>query len=384
MAVTKKIFIIAGEASGDRLGASLMSSLRHIAAGATLDISGIGGEWMRREGLTSFFPMEELSLMGFVEILPHIPRLKRRIAQTVAEIENTQPDIVVTIDSPGFTYRVVRQLRENGSMPNTRFVHYVAPTVWAYKPKRAAKTAKLFDALLTLLPFEPPFFEAEGLETHFVGHPIATEAVPNEAEIKDVRQQYDINDEMPVIVAYAGSRTGEVERLLPVYEQVFDGFWERVPHKIVLSTTAAQEERVKRMTANWKNTPLILSDETEKKAILHGAYAVLAKSGTVALEVARAGVPMVTTHKVNPASAWLVRRMLRTDYVNLINILHNRQVIEECIQERCTAEVLSKAMNDITQFDDIRKKQQHAMAQAMEMLASPHPHRAAEVVLADG
>ncbi len=382
MALTKKIFIIAGEASGDRLGGSLISSLRHISVGVTLDIAGIGGEWMKREGLTSLFPMDELSLMGFVEIIPHIPRLLKRIHETVEVIELAQPDVVVTIDSPGFTYRVVKQLRERGKMKNTRFVHYVAPTVWAYKPQRAAKTAELFDALLTVLPFEPPYFEAEGLETHFVGHPIAMETVPNDAEIQEVRSNYDINAKTPVIMAFSGSRSSEVEHLLPVFEEVFDGFWGRVKHKVVLATTATQEAHVRELTAHWHDQPVIISDEAEKKALLHGAYAVLAKSGTVALEVARAGVPMVTAHKVNPLSAWILRRMFKGKYVNLINILHDKEIVHECIQERCTAEVIIPLLNDITQKDDIRNMQHLAMSEAMEMLASPHPHRAAEVVLA--
>ncbi len=163
------IYLIGGEASGDALGAGLMRSLR--AAQPDIRFAGIGGEAMQREGLDSLFPYTDLSIMGFLEVVPHIPALLKRLRQTAHDIAARQPAAVVTIDSPGFNFRLARALKANADTARIKRIHYVAPSVWAYKPGRARKTARLFDALLALLPFEPPYFEKEGLKTTFVGHP---------------------------------------------------------------------------------------------------------------------------------------------------------------------------------------------------------------------
>ncbi|NBQ50691.1 MAG: lipid-A-disaccharide synthase, partial [Marivivens sp.] len=202
-----KVFLLAGEVSGDRLGCALMAGLKELRN--DMEFHGIGGEQMQSHGLTSLFPMEELSIMGLAEVLPKYFHLKRRIRETADEILRLKPDVVITIDAPDFSLRVAKLVKEAS---NIRTVHYVAPSVWAWRPKRAAKMAKVIDHVLALLPFEPPYMTAHGMECDFVGHPVTTEVQATDAEAADFRARFGIGD-APLILALPGSRRGEVSRL---------------------------------------------------------------------------------------------------------------------------------------------------------------------------
>jgi hypothetical protein len=202
-----RVFLIAGEPSGDNLGAALMAGLKALVPGAVFD--GIGGPRMEAEGLRSRFPMDELSVMGIAEVLPRYRHLMRRIRETAAAVVEMQPDVLVTIDSPDFVFRVAKRVKAESPV---RIVHYVAPSVWAWRPGRARKVARLVDQLLTLLPFEPPYFEAEGLRADFVGHPVVAEPVATAAEAAGFRARHGIG-EAPLLMVLPGSRRGEVARL---------------------------------------------------------------------------------------------------------------------------------------------------------------------------
>lgn len=379
-----KIALIAGEASGDRLGGRLMAALRHCEQSEAIQpqFIGIGGVMMEAQGLRSLFDMQELSLMGFAEVLPHARRLTRRIRETVAFIEREKPDVLVTIDSPGFTFRVVKKLRERGIV-RPRLIHYVAPTVWAYKPKRAAKTAALFDALLVLLPFEPPYFEREGLPTHFIGHAV-TEDDYKPAEAKVFRARHGIAEDARLLCVMPGSRRGELTQLLPVFTKALRQM--EVPLRLVIPSTTHSAALLERLQPHWPSVPIIVTDEAEKRAAMLASDLALAKSGTVTLEAAMAGLPMITAYKVNPLSAWLLRRMITTRYVNLINILMEREVIPEYLQQECTPEILSAALSGLAKNADKRAAQKRDYAEALRRLSSPQigkspSHLAAEIVL---
>lgn len=356
------IYLIAGEQSGDLLGARLMQELH---SRSNHQFSGIGGEQMKAQGLSSLFPMSELALMGFVEILPHIPRLLKRVNETVADILAKKPDVIITIDSPGFCNRVVQACRKHfpkNSEHAPRFVHYVAPSVWAYKPGRAKKAARLFDHLLTLLPFEPPYFEKEGLPSTFVGHPLVES--PPRGDGAAFRAQHDISPEQQVILAPAGSRAGELMRHIPLLKETLKHF----PDAITLMPVVPHlKEMAEEMTADWPNR-LIRVDQQDKWNSFAACNAALVKSGTVALELALANVPMVVYYKVNTVSAWLMHFMMLTKYVNLINIIEQRLIVPEFVQENATVEALRSELSLLLSDENSRKQQQSAFHHALTQL----------------
>ncbi len=378
-----KIFIITGEASGDALGAKLMaalkSELQHSPPPSSdgLQFHGIGGERMQAQEMQSIFPMEELSLIGFVEILPHIPNIFRRINQTVEEIIQLQPDVVVTIDAPAFCNRVARKIRKyeeaNSIAAENRLklIHYVAPTVWAYKPKRAEKIAKIYDHLMVLLPFEPPYFERVGLPCTFIGHPIVEEDMAG-GDGTEFRKQNNIATNAPVLALMPGSRSGELKRLLPIFADTVKILAGTIPElSVVILSTRRFEQKLQDETADWPVKAIVVSDKTQKKHALAASDAALVKSGTGSLEVAIASVPMVVAYKVNGFSAWLLKRMIKVNYVNLANIILDKEVIPELLQEQCTAKNLSEKLQELLENKIARQSQLSQTTPALEQLSHP-------------
>ncbi|NBX09714.1 MAG: lipid-A-disaccharide synthase, partial [Marivivens sp.] len=277
-----KVFLLAGEVSGDRLGGALMAGLKELRD--DMEFHGIGGEQMQSHGLTSLFPMEELSIMGLAEVLPKYFHLKRRIRETADEILRLKPDAVITIDAPDFSLRVAKLVKEAS---NIRTVHYVAPSVWAWRPKRAAKMAKVIDHVLALLPFEPPYMTAHGMECDFVGHPVTTEVQATDAEAADFRARFGIGD-APLILALPGSRRGEVSRLADRFGAALAQVVADKPNsKIVLPCAAPVAQLVRDLTANWAVQPILLDPSemtaADKRAAFKAADIALAASGTVSL-----------------------------------------------------------------------------------------------------
>lgn len=363
--MTKTIFLIAGEASGDALGAKLMAALK-AESSEPVTFLGVGGDRMKTEGITSIFPMEELSLLGFVEIIPHIPKLLGRITQVAEEINRVKPDLVVTIDAPAFNHRVARKLQGSG----IKLVHYVAPTVWAYKPGRAAKIAKLYSHLLVILPFEPPYFEKEGLPTTFVGHPILEENLEH-GDGTAFRKKHGIPANVPVLGIMPGSRSGELKRLLPVFGQTMAHLKKAMPYlQVVVFATPRFHERLRDATAAWPVPVTISADRAERRNALAACDTALAKSGTGTLEFALARIPMVVAYKVHPISAWMLRRMLQVSHVNLVNLVLKKSAIPELLQEDCTPDKLSAALLTLFRSDEARMAQTLSMHAALQKLAS--------------
>ncbi len=378
----QKIYMIAGEASGDQLGGMLVQEMRTLSD--TIDYRGIGGFCMMQQGIASRFPMRELSIMGFAEILPHILRLKLRIRQTVEDIEAFKPDILLTIDSPGFNFRVVKLLRARGiHLP--RCIHYVAPTVWAYKPERALTTAALFDHLLCLLPFEPELFTTHGLKADDVGHPMAW-WWRSKAHGESFRSRHHIHPEAKLVACFPGSRMGEITRHLPIIREAMVKLSATTPQ--LHSTIYIREDIAKEvyaLTRNWPCPLTLCDDQTQKKQLFAAADAAIAKSGTISLECALAGLPSLTIYRTSALSAWYVRRKLRTKFVHLANILSGSMIVPELIQADCTAEKIAAGIHQLLSDEVVRHQQINALSSISEMLGTSHDispsMRAADIIL---
>jgi lipid-A-disaccharide synthase len=373
------VFLIAGEASGDNLGAGLMAALKR-RTGGRIRFAGVGGVAMTREGLVSPFPISELSLMGLAEILPHLPRLFRRLSETAAEVARLRPDVVVTIDSPEFSFRIARRIAKLG-IPR---VHYVAPQVWAWRAGRARKLAGTVDRLMALLPFEPPYFEDAGLACDFVGHPVV-ESGADRGDGAAFRTRHGIAPETTVISVLPGSRHNEVLRLLPVFEGAVEILAQTQPNLVfAVSTVEAVGEEVAAAVRVWPRPAIVVTDPVEKYDAFAASRAAIAKSGTVTLELALAGVPMVVCYKVSAVTAFLVRRLVRVDHVGLVNLLAERAVSPELIQEACTPASIAEKIAPLLEEGTPRAAQLAGFEAVVGQLGgrSPAPsERAAEVVL---
>ncbi|MFM1861690.1 MAG: hypothetical protein RLZ26_212 [Pseudomonadota bacterium] len=362
------IFLVAGEPSGDRLGAALMAGLRALVPGVRF--SGVGGPAMAAEGLQSLFPMAELSVMGLLEVLPRYPALRRRMIETADALVAAAPDAVVTIDSPDFCLRVLARAR--AARPGLRTIHYVAPSVWAWRPGRARRMAPLVDHVLALLPFEPPLMEAAGMGCTFVGHPAAAVPPAPKAEVAAFRARHGLGA-APVLLALPGSRRGEVARLAPVFGQALASLVARRPDlRVVVPAVAALGAEVRARVAGWPGAPVVIVEGEApagaKAAAFGAARAAIAASGTVSLELAAAGVPMVIGYDMNPLTRAIVGRLLRVDTVTLVNLVSDTRAVPEFLGARCRAELIAPAVAALLDDGPAREAQMRAMALAMERL----------------
>lgn len=359
------IYLIAGEESGDVLGARLIAALRH--ARADLAFAGVGGRAMEEAGLESLFPMRELALMGLLEVVPRLHRLHRRLTQTVADIVRRRPAVVVTIDSPGFTLRVLKAIRGAG----IRRAHYVAPQVWAWRAERVRQFPGLWDSLLCLLPFEPAFFARHGVPARFVGHPVC-ESGADRGDGARFRARYGIAPDATVLTLMAGSRRTEVSRLLPVIgrtlERLAPRFADLVP---VMPLAQPVADAVRAGSRGWQPSPVVITDTPTKHDAFAAASAALTKSGTSTLELALAGVPMVVAYRVNPLSAAIARRLITVRYASLINLLAGEEIVPEFLQEACTPTRLAAALEPLLADRAAAEQQRRGFGGVLAALRPP-------------
>lgn len=342
-----KIYMIAGEASGDVIGSLLMQSLR--AKHPDVVFHGIGGPLMEREGLHSLFPVHELSVMGIAEILPRLKNLLARIRETIDHIGKIGPDMVITIDAPDFCFRVVRGVREQGTtIKNGRpvLVHYVAPTVWAWRPGRAKKVADLYDGLLCLFPFEPPYFLKHQLPSAYVGHPVMQQGYVDVGG-GDIRRELNIPEESKIVGLFFGSRQGEIDR----HGEILTGAARRLQKEypnlhFLVPTLPHIEDPVRGLCGGIGNVHVIV-DADRKPEIFSAMNVAVAVSGTVALELAVTNVPHVIAYRMNPATWQVVRRVIKVRFAHLANILLNKEVVPEFIQDACTTEKIVAALKSL-------------------------------------
>lgn len=383
------VFLVAGEASGDALGSAIMRALYERTGGA-VRFSGIGGAAMTAQGLESLFPLEELSVMGVAEVLPRLGHLIGRFRATVREIEKRAPDVLVTIDSPDFSLRVANAVHRKRSDPRLKrlaAIHCVAPSVWAWRPGRAQKVARFLDGLICLLPFEPPYFEKEGLPSAFTGHPVV-QGPFTRGQGGRFRASAGIEAGRRLLCLLPGSRRAELERTGPVLVEAARRILEATPDLgVVVPTLPHLRPAVCALTESLgAGRVFVLTGSEEARADAFAACDVaLAASGTVGLELAAAGVPHSIAYRMKALSWWAVQWMVRVKYAHLVNILLDRSVVPEFLQKNCTAEKIAAAGADLLRGGWAAAEQKRGFLEAMDLLGKQNPispaHRAADFIL---
>jgi lipid-A-disaccharide synthase len=378
--VARRIFLIATEESGDRLGAHLMKVLRQRLGGA-VQFEGVGGLGMTREGLKSLFPIEELSIIGFSAVVKQLPKLLRLIRQTTDAVLRAGPDILIIIDSPDFTHRVARRVRARD--PTIPVVDYVSPSVWAWRPSRARTMRTYVDHVLALLPFEPEAYRRlHGPLCTYVGHPLIEQLAslrPNAEE------QARRSGSPPVLLVLPGSRSSEIRHHMVIFGEALDRL--QAQGKVfepILPTMPHLLELVRDGVKSWKVTPQIVVGEQEKRSAFRIATAALAKSGTVTLELALSGVPMVAAYRAGALEARIVLRFVTVQSVILANLVVGENVVPEFVQDDCTADKLAGALGEVLSDSPMRRRQQDAFARMDDVMSTGNQSpsvRAADIVL---
>ena len=363
------IFLLAGEVSGDVLGGKLMASLKS-RGGDHLSMSGIGGANMAAQGLDVLLPMEELNVMGITEVLFQLPRLLKLMAGIVEEIETRQPDIVITIDFPDFNFRLAERLKKRGIYKG-KIIHYVAPTVWAWRPKRAQKIAKFLDGLLCLYPFEPEYFTPHGLPTCFTGHSIVEET-PERSDPLAFRASCAMADDTPTLGVFFGSRHGELKRLSKVITETAEYVGENVPNLHLIVPTLPHLEFDVREILDGCGLPYhITVTADEKWSAFRACNAAVAVSGTVGLELSYAGVPHIIGYKTSMMNYTIAKMLVKTEYAHLGNILMQEPIVPEFIQGACKSEVMSAELIDLLNDSGAQTTQRLAFQKLRTRLHNP-------------
>ena len=377
-----KIFIIAAEASGDNLGAKLITQLKKTHKNAHIKI--IGGVNMQKQGHKSLFDIKTLSVMGLMEVLPKLFQIIKLINQAVAAIIKFQPDILITIDSPDFSFRVAKKVKKIDINNKIKKIHLIAPSVWAWREKRAEKIAKIYDQLLCILPFEPPYFTKYGLKTDFVGHPILENYMGLTKKTDDFLIENNLPSDQKIILITPGSRVGEVGRMLPIFIEAFNilsaKFSDIMP---AILTTKNTKDIIENHATDFAKKPLLVNgdNQDQKIKLMQSSFLAMAKSGTNAIELSFFEIPLIIAYKVNFLSAFLFRLVSNLKYGNLINILLNKEIIPELIQENCQANLIANELESLLTNPAKRKNQikQCQIASKM-MLPSNHITPTADIV----
>jgi lipid-A-disaccharide synthase len=372
-----RVFIVAGEESGDILGAGLIQALR--ARVGALEVAGVGGAAMAREGVQSIFTQSDIALMGFIAVIKGLPTVLARLKQTSEAALAFRPDVLVIIDSPDFTHRVARRVRK--AAPETLIINYVSPSVWAWRPGRAPKMRAYIDHVLALLPFEPDALaRLRGPAATFDGHPLAAKADelrPNAEE--SARRAAS----PPVLLVLPGSRRSEVSRLLEPFGAALAQLAE-LRLEIIIPTVPHVEGIVREGVRGWTTQPRIITALAEKRAAFRIARAALAASGTVTLELALAGVPTVAAYRLAAIEAAIARRLIKVPSVILANLVLGENVMPEFLQEACTPDALAGALRQVLHDSPQRQAQLAAFARldhVMEIGTAFPSERAADVVV---
>jgi lipid-A-disaccharide synthase len=361
---TPCFFLVACEPSGDLLGARLMHGLRKLLGG-NVRFAGVGGERMQAEGMEPIFHQSELALFGLFELLPKIPHVLHRLNQTAKAVLELKPAAVITIDGPDFNFRLAKKLKGQG-IP---LIHYVAPTVWAWRAGRAKKVAALYDHLLALLPFEPPYFEKEGLATTFVGHSILEQGA-DKGDAKAFRTMAHVPFNRKIITVLPGSRRSEIKRLAPVFGKALKLFQKKAGEtfSVVVPTVPQVMNYLAPHMRHWPVKPLVVVDDKQKYDAFMASHVALAASGTVAVELALAGTPNIIAYRLHPLTAALYRKFIKVKYVNLVNLLLDRPAVPEYLQNDCTPEKLADALYDLWTKDSARDDQRQAFLEMKDSL----------------
>ena len=364
--MTKTIYLIATEESGDRLGSALMKVLRQ-RLGDDVRFEGVGGSSMAREGLQSLFPIEELSIIGLAAVLRKLPSILKLITRATEDVLRARPDVLVIIDSPDFTHRVAKRVRQRD--PSIPVVNYVSPTVWAWRPGRAKAMRAYVDHVLALLPFEPEAHRRlGGPPCTYVGHPLIEQI---DALRPNADEQVRRETKPPVLLVLPGSRRSEIRHHMATFGATLDLLQKQgTQFELILPTMPHLVEVIAEALKAWPVQPRIVVGETEKRAAFRIAHAAFAKSGTVTLELALSGVPMVTAYKAGSVEAWIIRRRITSSSVILANLVIGENVIPEFIQEDCTPENLAASLQEVLADTPMRRRQIEALARLDGIMAT--------------
>jgi lipid-A-disaccharide synthase len=365
-----RIALVAGEASGDILGAGLMRALK--AQHPAVEFIGVGGPLMQAEGLESYFPMERLSVMGLVEVLGRLRELLARRKKLIQTLTEEKPDVFIGIDAPDFTLNIELKLRQAG----IKTVHYVSPSVWAWRQKRVLKIREGCDLMLTLLPFEARFYEEKGVPVRFVGHTLA-DTIPLEADRTAARQALNL-PEGPLVALMPGSRAGEVSRLGGLFFDAAERLRAMRPGVRFVLPCASPQRRIQlEALLAGRDLPVTLLDGQSHQA-LAACDAVLIASGTATLEALLFKRPMVVAYRLAPLTFWILKRMVKSPYVSLPNLLAQRLLVPELLQDDATAEALATTLSPLI---DGGEEQTRGFDEIHRTLRRDASNQAAEAVL---
>ena len=378
MTAPASIYLVAGEESGDLLGAALMRALRQLRPGIRFE--GVGGRHMAAEGIVSPFPIEELSIVGIGVIARKLPLILRRIRETAAAVVAAQPDALVIIDSPDFTHRVARKVR--AAAPKIPILNYAPPSIWAWRPWRAKAMRAYVDEALAILPFEPAAHEKfSGPPCTYVGHPLAERLGELRPSAEEARRRLT---DPPIVLVLPGSRRSEINRLAPVFgAAIAEAAAKAGPFELTLPTLPHIADLVREATANWPIRPHIVTDVAEKYAAFRTARAALAASGTVTLELALSGVPMVAAYRVPAWEGLLVRALAHVNTVILANLVLGANVVPEYLQRNCTPDLIAAGLALLLADTPERHRQVDAFGRldaVMDLGAAPSMRAAARVL----
>ena len=381
-----KILVIAGEPSGDSLGSKLIKEMKtqfqeiinlNKSQQKELVFQGIGGSKMKNEGLVCLYRVEDLSLMGITEVISSIPKIYSIISSITNYVNAWKPDLIITIDSPDFCFRLVKKIRRIDKY--VRIIHYVAPSVWAWRPKRAKKMSLLYDKVLAILTFEKPYFEKYGLSCDFVGHPISKEIILQDNEKNKLLNIMSIDKSKRIISILPGSRQSEIKAMLPIYVELIQNLGSQFDDlEFVIPSPQSVFSYLQRKIAKYKlNVKIIPESEMSveefnllKLSLFQLSLIAINTSGSVALELARAGTPMISVYKCG----WFFERILKTfvkvKSANLINIILEKNVVPEFLFEKCTTISIENSVKDLLSNVSLRKKQKDFFKKAIRLLST--------------
>ncbi len=360
------IWIVSGEESGDQLGAKLMRALKTRLGAGNLRFGGVGGHAMGAEGLKSLFPLNDIAVMGIVAVIGRLPTVLDRIRATADAVVAASPDMLVIIDSPDFTHRVAKTVRKRA--PHIPIVDYVSPSVWAWRPGRAAKMRAYVDHLLALLPFEPDAHRRlGGPPTTYVGHPL----IERVGEFRPAAGERSLHKDEPInLLVLPGSRRSEVSRLLDTFGATLTLLRQRSsrPFEITIPAVPHLAREIRERTASWNLKPHIVEGEAAKWQAFRQADAALAASGTVTLELGLSGIPMVVAYKVSAIEAVILRPLIKAQSIVLTNLVLGENAIPELIQDDCTPETLVTALLPLLSDTPERRAQEAALQRLDELM----------------
>ena len=346
----KKIFILTGEPSGDRLASTVILKLKQI--NPEIEYSSVGGPHLKSLGIKSIYDLKEITHIGFTSVFLNIFKIRNRINKTVEEVIKFNPDILFSVDSPDFTLRVAERVKKINN--NIKTIHYVAPQVWIWRKGRVKKFKKFVDHMLLLFDFEKKFFDKENMLNTFVGHPLLEDNIKSKIDLSSL-----IDKEKKIISIFPGSRDSEINILLPILCDFIKLMNEKSNNYIFIfhATDKNKETIVNFLKSSSLKNFQVISDDNIKSQILSRSIFAVAKSGTVSLEICNAKVPSIIIYKINMINYLILKFLVKIKFANIINIINNKEIIPELLQDECNAKEIYNSVNYLLSHNDLLKSQ---------------------------